>query len=255
MKMDKIVAEIRSDEGLRFFEGGVVGTLRTIDACGDKVVVELEQVGQIDGTFESTGRVYSANGLCPTINTMGGGDRQPKIAIPQATAQGFAECEIGGVCDLSYPDSKTRRGRVQEGGRMCPTITAESNGLCRIEPYIAAMRGRNPDKPTSRQSGLPTEQMLEIKDDGTSNTLTTVQKDNLVIEPHFRVRKLTPLECWRLMGFTDDDFHKAKKALNETFYKGRDRSNSQLYKQAGNSIVVQVLMAIKKQMLKRRGKV
>ena len=53
--------------------------------------------------------------------------------------------------------------------------------------------------------------------------------------PDFRIRKLTPLECWRLMGFSDDDFKKAKSA---------GISNSQLYKQAGNSIVVDVLMAI-----------
>ena len=53
--------------------------------------------------------------------------------------------------------------------------------------------------------------------------------------PDFRIRKLTPLECWRLMGFSDEDFEKAQSA---------GVSNSQLYKQAGNSIVVDVLMAI-----------
>ena len=65
---------------------------------------------------------------------------------------------------------------------------------------------------------------------------------------NLRIRKLTPKECWRLMGFDDIDFDNAKKALNDTFYNGEDRSNSQLYKQAGNSIVVQVLMAIFKQL-------
>lgn len=55
----------------------------------------------------------------------------------------------------------------------------------------------------------------------------------------YRIRKLTPLECWRLMGFSDDDFFRAAKV----------NSNSQLYKQAGNSIVKQVLMAIFKQMM------
>lgn len=52
--------------------------------------------------------------------------------------------------------------------------------------------------------------------------------------PTMRIRKLTPLECWRLMGFDDEDFHKAE-AVN---------SNTQLYKQAGNSIVVNVLEEI-----------
>lgn len=56
-----------------------------------------------------------------------------------------------------------------------------------------------------------------------------------------RVRKMTPLECFRLMGFTDEDFFKVQKALNETFYKGRDKANSQLYKIADNSIIVPML--------------
>ncbi len=64
-------------------------------------------------------------------------------------------------------------------------------------------------------------------------------------EPHMivneRVRKMTPLECFRLMGFTDEDFFKVQKALNETFYKGRDKANTQLYKIAGNSIIVPML--------------
>ena len=61
----------------------------------------------------------------------------------------------------------------------------------------------------------------------------------LTDSPQYRIRKLTPLECWRLMGFTDNDFHKAE-AVN---------SNTQLYKQAGNSIVKDVLMAIFEQMI------
>lgn len=55
------------------------------------------------------------------------------IRIKQATRQGFIECAVGGVADLSYPSSKTRRGRVQEGGWICPTITATETGICRIE--------------------------------------------------------------------------------------------------------------------------
>lgn len=55
----------------------------------------------------------------------------------------------------------------------------------------------------------------------------------------YRIRKLTPKECWRLMGFSDEDYDKASKVNSET----------QLYEQAGNSIVVNVLMAIFKEML------
>lgn len=61
----------------------------------------------------------------------------------------------------------------------------------------------------------------------------------MAMEKEIRIRKLTPRECWRLMGFTDEDFDKAQKVNSDT----------QLYKQAGNSIVVDVLEAIFKEML------
>lgn len=80
---------------------------------------------------------------------------------------------------------------------------------------------------------------LRPREDVVSNTLTTSTKDNLVLEPTYRVRRLTPLECWRLMGFSDDDFKMAAEV----------NSNTQLYKQAGNSIVKDVLMAIFSQMM------
>lgn len=78
------------------------------------------------------GNVYSENGLSPTLTTNKGEGN--KVAIKQATKQGYIECELGGVADLSYPDSKTRRGRVQDNGNTCPTITATETGVCRIEP-------------------------------------------------------------------------------------------------------------------------
>lgn len=149
--------------------------------------------------------------------------------------------------------------------------------------------------PSDRSLGAPTVQRLEFNKNGTTNTITSVAKDNYVCEPaggipirtankkgydmavngdgidlgypqsntrrgrvghgvaktlptsdtqgmldDFRIRKLTPLECWRLMGFSDDDFNKAKNA---------GISNTQLYKQAGNSIVVNVLEGILKNLL------
>jgi DNA (cytosine-5)-methyltransferase 1 len=83
------------------------------------------------------------------------------------------------------------------------------------------------------------------------NTSRIVDKNGIaptVMENHgtitacfdeLRIRKLTPKECWRLMGFSDEDFEKASKV----------NSNSQLYKQAGNSIVVNVLEEIFKMLL------
>ena len=116
-----------------------------------------------------------------------------------------------------------------------------------LEPIIVASRGRNPENPSDRRSGIPTKQRLEPNSRGIANTITTVQKDNYVLEPlitetavvdKYRLRKLTPRECWRLMGFTDEQFDKAAEVC----------SNTQLYKQAGNSIVVNVLEEIFKNM-------
>lgn len=57
------------------------------------------------------------------------------VGIRQATQKGYIECEIGGVADFSYPTSKLRRGRVQ-GGHVCPTLTSQSMGICRIERIV-----------------------------------------------------------------------------------------------------------------------
>lgn len=79
-------------------------------------------------------------------------------------------------------------------------------------------------------------------DNQIANTLTTSANNFGVCVPERRIRKLTPKECWRLMGFADEDVEKAAKVC----------SNSQLYKQAGNSIVVNVLMAIFKELFTRK---
>lgn len=85
-------------------------------------------------------------------------------------------------------------------------------------------------------------------------TIRTIDSggDKRVIENNsnvgYRIRKLTPKECWRLMGFTDEDFEKARQRMNDVCYNGRDRSQSQLYKQAGNSIVTDVLYYIFKEL-------
>ena len=134
------------------------------------------------------------------------------------------------------------------------------------EPIIVASRGHNPNNPNDRTVGVPTEQRLEPNSQGIANTLTSVQKDNYVLEPKietlgnykpsgyendiktmynsyhdYRIRKLTPRECYRLMGFSDEDFDKVKSV---------GISDTQCYKQAGNSIVVNCLMAIFTNMFK-----
>ena len=153
------------------------------------------------------------------------------VKIKQATKDGYIECEVGGVADLSYPNSKTRRGRVHDRGRICPTLTAQNQDICKIGQISS-------DK---SQYGTV------ISDDGLSSTLQagTHGYANNCIATQYRIRKLTPRECWRLMDFSDSDFEKAQEV----------NSNTQLYKQAGNSIVKNVLVAIFGQMIDGKEKI
>lgn len=236
------------------------------------------------------GNVYEKNNLCPTINTCQGGGKQPMI-IDNPKQLGFMDSGTG----------KHQSNTVYDEKGICPNITTiEGGGTQQIKIATAdvirkdnticvAMRGRNPTNPSDRTPGIELEQTLEVNQNGTTNCLTSVQKDNLVLEKpvllggvgeenefgtqyrqgnrvyssnavamclnsqpvgntggnsylynvNYRIRKLTPRECWRLMDFKDSDFEKAQE----------ENSNTQLYKQAGNSIVKNVLVAIFGQMI------
>lgn len=147
----------------------------------------VKQIGNINnstsfGGNPQTGRVYDIEGISPTLNTMQGGGREPKVAIRQGTKQGYALAGVGDYINLDFPTSKTRRGRV---GRQV------------------------------------------------ANTLLTSGNQGVVTED-LKIRKLTPRECWRLQAFPDWAFDKAQEANSKT----------QLYKQAGNSVTVNVIKAI-----------
>lgn len=172
-------------------------------------------------SFDTSNRVYRKDGISPTLMANVSESNATKILIPQATKKGYAEMDLGGVCDLTYPNSKTRRGRVQDGGNICPTLTASNQDIVRIE--------RTPLKFLSRNGKKVDGDYAFCVDTSHAGGIKEVYED------HYRVRKLTPLECWRLMSFSDEDFYKAKNV---------GISNSQLYKQAGNSIVVKVLEGI-----------
>ena len=96
---------------------------------------------------------------------------------------------------------------------------------------------------------------LRIRKNKLCPTLTTRGRKSvsgvpLIYTPNKPLRFITAKECWRLMGFSDQDFYIAKNLLNEHYFKGEDKSDSQLYKQAGNSIVVNVCEALLHNLLK-----
>ena len=272
----------------------------------------IETVGNYMPSGHEASRVVDANGIAPTVKENHG------------TVTAIVEPSIIKVGQVSNEGSQS--GMVYDTNGLSPTICAGCHGyvigniLVNDEPFIVASRGRNPDNPSDRTTGSPTEQRLEANMNGTTNTITTVAKDNYVMEPvvceqrcdeglrffkdnvvgtlrtidacgdkrviepddmnpvrigniygeqfgtgyagnvwdqdsvsptimtaqggnrqplvvdnvKWRIRKLTPKECWRLMGFSDKDCDHASKYV----------SDSALYKQAGNSIVTSCLVAI-----------
>jgi DNA (cytosine-5)-methyltransferase 1 len=156
--LEPIVCEERRDEGIRFFKDECVGTLRTIDACGDKRVLEPE----------------------PQLEFVGGlGEKD--------------WAKDGKKLSRNYPQGS----RVYSSDGIASALTAQGVGGA-----------------------------------GGYSGLYTVEEEPKNIR--WRIRKLTPKECWRLMGFTDEDHDRASRYV----------SASSLYKQAGNSICTCCLVAI-----------
>jgi len=162
----------------------------------------------IPGRHESACRVYSPLGIAPICNTCGGGGLETKI-----------------LCLNEYDENNIQRHqheRVYDIDGVMTTLSAEMNGRFNINVIGNYNKsGHDASRIVDNLGIAPT-----VKENhGTVTATNTID---------YKIRKLTPLECFRLMGFSDIDFNLAQKV----------NSNSQLYKQAGNSIVTTVLMAI-----------
>ena len=155
--------------------------------------------GKLPVNHDQNSRVYDTNGLAPTLSTMQGGGQEPKII---QRGHGYNQ---GGEHDIA------------------PTLTSNSyqeNNLVKVVDFY--------NKITKDEVGTLT----------SSGGGSTVRAGSFGITDGYRIRKLTPRECWRLQGFPDWAFDKAQKV----------NSNSQLYKQAGNSVTVSVIAAIAKEL-------
>lgn len=238
----------------------------------------IKVVGMLDiKGNESMRRVYDVGGIPPTLTTMQGGNTQPKIVQAVLT-----------------PDREKKRQngrRMKEPGEPMFTLTAQDRRGVAVLRYVRTEYGKQIRK--QYEAGEIKEKIgnmrkLEPRTDGLSNTITTVEKDNYLLENYrirnltaqdrhgvlvsqktgvreteisncldasyykglgnnqerigvqenYRIRRLTPRECWRLQGFPDWAFDRAA-AVN---------SDSQLYKQAGNSVTVNVIFEIAKRL-------
>ena len=208
------------------------------DGKTDEPDKTVKQVGNISdsksfGGNPQVGRVYGIDGIAPTLSTMQGGGQEPKILDDQ--------------------------GRLKKRLKLLsisPTLRSQSHGN---EPKIA-IPVSSPDIVVKNQNGRrfkengDPEFSLTVRDrHGVLTNLSELQftnpdnKSSTVIASHapktwdkeLRIRKLTPLECWRLQGFPDWAFTRTREA---------GLSDSQLYKQAGNSVTVPVIRLIAERM-------
>ena len=196
----KDVLELEVDE--KYYvkdDKGLISKLRILEPSDTTVTHRLGGLfDEPNGTRHQAGSVWDVECISPTLCTMQGGWRQPCVlAIPQATKKGYIELEVEGIADLSYPSSTKRRGRTLAKGKLCPSLTTNMQRVYYID--------YNP---------------------------TTVEEATTFMEKYIRIRRLTPLECWKLMGISKSDYLKAESTgISET----------KLYERAGRSIVIPML--------------
>jgi len=291
---------------------------KSID-ISDNIIIE--KVGFINQDTQAS-QVYDTDGISPTLSAGTHGYALGYIEVKEATKKGYDIAEPGDSINISNPNSLTRRGRV--GKEIANTLETSCNQVV-VEPLLIKFSRTENAKKQRKETGTNNfqDKQIEFVKLDISNTITTVQKDNLIIEPQLnqiaqiegfesegrvydanglartikdgggggaktgwykideeikvianlpgknesnnriysidgisptilagnngggqspvkhltkdaRIRKLTPLECFRLQAFPDEFFYKAK-AVN---------SDTQLYKQAGNTITVSVIKAI-----------
>nr|WP_242066249.1 DNA (cytosine-5-)-methyltransferase [Brevibacillus laterosporus] len=218
---------------------------------------DMQMVGLLDMKGnESIRRVYSAAGIAPTLTTMGGGHREPKIVVTGNVNPSGAGMNGTVYCDKGLsPTLTTNKGegpkivveysRKSGIGKELESVhtlnSSDWRGLNRNQKQNAVIEEvrpvLTPDRTEKSQNGR------RFKEDGEpALTLTAQDKHGVAIGkyPRYRIRKLTPLECFRLQGFPDAYYHALKSA---------GISDSQLYKMAGNAVTVNVISAIGRRLL------
>lgn len=176
----------------------------------ENVVKQVGNISDCNGNWKNpqVGRIYDPDGCSPTLNTCGGGSHEPKIVCG-------IDKSVNDTKQIEYANCiTTREDRGISNRKSEGTAVLEKVG--NVNPSGKGMNGN------------------VFSEDGLAPTLTTNKGEGNKILTGIKIRKLTPKECFRLMGFSDSAYEAGSKVV----------SNSQLYKQSGNSIVVDVLYYI-----------
>lgn len=209
-------------------------------------------VKRITGIYDSenkthqAGSIYNPIGISPTLTTMSnGGNKQPFILVHEGTKKGYTEAREGDSINIAYPNNISKRGRVGKNVSQTiltsPNIAVLENSKEFFQPKVQdRIYDSNGIYPTVIASGFKpkiaerkmfnsfnNKMITDIAPTQTCSCGNVTSTAAILVSEDFktymRIRKLTPLECWRLMGFDDKDFYKAKSV---------GISDTQLYKQA-----------------------
>ena len=246
--------------------------------CKDYEDPKCVRVGGLydkDGSRHQAGSIYDPNGVCATLSTMQGGNQEPIIVASRGrnpenpsdrskgqkleqrlepNRQGITNTITSVQKDNYVAEPQIIDAKITRGADVASTIRASIHKQGSRNLLENIKNGRGYEGVAIRTANKKGYDMATDGDGvdlsypqsktrrgrvghGVSKTL--MGADSMGTVDNYRIRKLTPKECWRLMGFDDADFRKAEQV----------NSNTQLYKQAGNSIVVNVLEGILKNLL------
>ena len=241
--------------------------------------VSLNLFGCLNGRNSQRDRVYSGDGLAPTISTKPGGNTEPKVSIKIIgeinssqdgkilSTDGIANCHSAGhrnnpkiAIPVLTPDRAEKRQngrRFKENGEPMFTLTGQDRHGIAIEVKEATKQGYaecrvgidsvNFSMPNSKtRRGRVGQEIANTLDTSCNQGIFVQVSEKLTVyavwyekyQCYIAIRKLTPKECFRLQGWSDDYFEKAQFV----------NSDSQLYKQAGNGVTVTVIEAIARKM-------
>lgn len=208
---EPIACELRCDEGIRTFKDNIMGTLRTIDGCGDKHIIEPTLKEQLCDRLVESG-LLKVGTVINHSYTNGLNGKNPNS---RQTLEDYIENEDG-ICN-------TLTTRPDVLGVAVEDLTTKNKRLASMVDKI---------DPTKCQA-------IDIYNQSVHDEMhtikTNVDRANMTaVTQNLRIRKLTPRECFRLMAVRDENFERIAKS----------QSNASLYHLAGDSIVVAVLVAI-----------
>lgn len=245
-----------------------------IEGTDGKNSVSLNLFGCLNGRNSQRDRVYSGDGLAPTISTKPGENTEPKVSIlfdtsyigqdgkariyenicPTLTSRDYKEPRsVEVVCNVNPSEKRQNGRRFKEDGEPMFTLTGQDRHGIAIEVKEATKQGYaecrvgidsvNFSMPNSKtRRGRVGQEIANTLDTSCNQGIFVRVSEELVVyavwyekyQCYIAIRKLTPKECFRLQGWTDDYFEKAEFV----------NSDSQLYKQAGNGVTVNVIKAI-----------